>query len=123
MVVGRKLLVLALAGTLISACGGGGGGSGTSGPILAWVPPSSYTDGTPMNPARDLAWYEIYIRQDASFGPNDKVFASVSPTDTTFDLANLAPLLDPGLKYYVSMRSVGLLGMKSAFSPSYTFSF
>ena len=76
-----------------------------------------------MNPARDLAWYEIYIRQDASFGPNDKVFATVSPTDTTFDLANVALLLDPGVNYYVSMRSVGLLGMKSAFSSSHTFSF
>ena len=76
-----------------------------------------------MNPARDLVWYEIYISQDASFGPNDKMFASVSSTNTAFDLANLTPLLDPGVKYYVSMRSVSLLGMKSAFSPSHTFSF
>jgi len=76
-----------------------------------------------MNPARDLAWYEIYIRQDGSFDPDDKVFATVSPTETTFDLANLAPLLDPGVQYYVSMRSVGLQGMKSAFSSSHSFSF
>lgn len=76
-----------------------------------------------MDPARDLAWYEIYIRQDAAFGPDDKAFATVSPKDTKFNLANLAPLLDTGVEYYVAMRSVGLQGQKSAYSSSQSFSF
>ena len=131
MVYRRFILVAVFMGALVSACGGGGGASTVQGPppgsvpskILSWTPPSSFTDSTPLNPPTDLDGFEIYVGQDASFGPGDQVFAYVSPTDTTFDLAQLSPFLSPGVTYYVSMKSVALTGVKSDFSSTATFSF
>jgi hypothetical protein len=126
------MVMLALFGILFSACGGGGESVGSSAQtpqpppaakILSWDPPASFTDGTPLNPVVDLQDFEIYIRQDASFGATDQVAAVVAPADRSFNLALLAPSLSRGTTYYVSLRAVCTNGMKSDFSPSASFSF
>jgi len=127
------LLILAVLGILLSACGGGGGaGAGTSSnegsppplpaKIMSWDPPVSFTDGTPLNPVADLQDIEIYVRQDASFGSNDQAVAVVAPVDRSFNLALLAPSLSRGTIYYVSLRAVSTTGMKSDFSLGVSFS-
>jgi hypothetical protein len=126
---------------LLLGCGGGGGTaeegiSGGDGPylfpakILTWSPPSQYADGTPLNPVRDLARFEIYINQDGLFSDMDNEMAALSTIDpatgnvnTSFNLANLATFLSEGVTYHVSVRAVARTGMKSAFSASATFSF
>jgi len=118
----------------LSGCGGGGGTSGGSerypAKILAWSPPSQYTNGTPLNPVTDLDSFEIYIKENGTFSDTDNEMATVSATEsgtgqptTSFDLANLSPFLSQGVTYYVSIRTVALNGMKSGFSPGAPFSF
>jgi hypothetical protein len=130
----KFLVVLAILGLfLLSACGGGGEGAGSSNQdlqlsllpakTLSWDPPAFYTDGTPLNPVTDLLNFEIYIRQDASFGPADQAVAVVAPADRSFNLALLASSLSRGTTYYVSLRAVSTGGMKSDFSPPSSFSF
>lgn len=123
---------MAVLGIFLSACGGGGedAGSSTQGPqpslpakTLSWEPPASYTDGTPLDPVADLQDFEICIRQDPSFGPNDEAVAVVAPTDRSFNLALLGSSLSKGTIYYVSLRAVSTSGMKSDFSPPAPFSF
>jgi hypothetical protein len=87
-----------------------------------WAPPQSFTDGTPLDPSRDLQGYEIYVKQDSSFEPADNPVATPSPLDISFYLGNIAPPLTPGVTYYVSIRTVTVDGMKSGFSPPYPFS-
>jgi hypothetical protein len=136
MLLGGFAAVLLLAG-----CGGGGGGDtpqsqGTapSGPVsmLAWTPPTTYNDNAALDPARDLDYYEIYVRQDPNFTDSDlpvievaAVSATVSPDGLTvarslvteFSL-DMIPSLPPGNQLYVSMRAVGVDKQKSAFMPS-----
>jgi hypothetical protein len=73
-------------------------------------------------PSRDLQGFEIYIKQDPSFGPADSAVATASPLDTTYNLANVSPPLSKGVTYYVSLRTVMVGGMKSDFSPAASFS-
>ena len=129
-----SLAAIALLG-ILAGCGGGGGGGTSSGdgsPLpaktLNWVAPESYTDGTPLSPLRDLAVYEIYVNTSGSFDETDSPSAIVSAMDpttltptTSFNLANLD--LSRGIVYHVSMRAVVLVGAKSGFSPSASFSF
>lgn len=123
------LIVLTVLGILLSACGGGGGGSSQDlqltlpAKTLSWEPPDSYTDGTPLNPVADLKDFEIYVRQDASFGPIDPAVAVVAPADRSFNLALLASSLSGGTTYYVSIRAVSKSGLKSDFSSPASFSF
>jgi hypothetical protein len=69
-----------------------------------------------------LEFFEIYVRQDVNFGSDDAAIATAPPEATTFDLANLAPLLSKGVPYYASVRAVTIKGEKSDFSPSASFS-
>lgn len=128
------MIVFAVLGVLLSACGGGGGGGGVGSSnqepqpslpakTLSWEPPASFSDGTPLNPLADLQDFEIFLRQDASFGPTDQAAAVVAPADRPFNLALLAPSLSRGTIYYVSLRAVSTSGMKSDFSPTASFSF
>jgi hypothetical protein len=126
------LILLALLGILLSACGGGGEGvaSATQEPqpslpakTLSWEPPASFTDGTPLNPVADLQDFEIYVSQNSSFGPTDQTAAVVAPADRSFNLTLLASSLSRGTTYYVSLRAVSTSGMKSDFSPPASFSF
>jgi len=122
----RILAVLAVLGAILPACSGGGGGSSTApsiaGKSVYWAAPQYFTDNTPLVPSRDLQGFEIYIRQDPSFGPTDSPIVTTSPLDTTYNLANVSPPLSKGVTYYVSLRTVTVEGMKSDFSPAASFS-
>ncbi len=128
--------VLSLAG-----CGGGGssadGGSpGTGGgdpfpaKTLSWVPPSAYTDSTPLDPTSDLDVFEIYVKTSGSFSGGDSPMAALQAVDpsssqliTSFNLANLGPYLSRGVTYFVAVRAVAKNGLKSDFSTPASFSF
>jgi hypothetical protein len=124
---------------MLAGCGGGGGGGDTSqgtipgsaAPNLAWDPPTTFADSSPMNPYAELDYYELYLRTDPSFTDNDPPVAQVSAVanvigpdgQTTiqtltniFDLNNLAPFVQNGNVYYLSIKSVGVDGLKSSFS-------
>jgi len=121
---------------LISICliGCGGGETSTptpsaSGPVLQWSPPQSFADQTPLDPARDLEDYEIFVNESGTFQPTEEPTAIVSAVEpsggnlvTSFNLGNLGPFLAAGKTYHVSMRSVSRTGIKSDFSPSASFS-
>jgi len=130
------LATLAVLGALLFACGGGG----SSSPALStfptptptptptppsktvvWEAPQYFADNTPLVPATDLERFEIYVRQDRSFGPDDIAIATPSPMDNTFNLATLAPPLSSGVAYFVSIRAVTKEGEASDFSNPYTF--
>ena len=110
-------------GVLLSACSGGGSSSAPSvpGKSVYWAAPQYFTDNTPLVPSRDLQGFEIYIKQDPSFRPSDGPIATASPLDTTYNLANVSPLLLKGVTYYVSLRTVTVAGLKSDFSPAASF--
>jgi hypothetical protein len=126
---------------LLAGCGGGGDASQSQGPassgpvsMLAWTPPTTYNDNVVLDPARDLDFYEIYVRQDPYFTDSDlpiievaAVAATVSPDGLTvarslvmeFNLG-LIPSLPAGNQLFVSMRAVGVDKQKSAFMPPLT---
>ncbi|MDX1814688.1 MAG: hypothetical protein R3239_01910 [Thermodesulfobacteriota bacterium] len=131
------LVCLLLAGSmLLAGCGGGGEtvvASSPSGPaaFLTWDPPQTYEDTTPLDPYADLDYYEFYIRPDMNFTDNDLPVAQVAAVEdiwdpdvktylenltTEFDLQNLLPFVSPGETGYLSIRAVGIDGMKSGFS-------
>lgn len=131
-------LILGLVASLfLVGCGGGGGASdagptGPTGPstfkVLRWNPPSTFADQTPLDPARDLKDYAIYVNETGSFMPADPPTAIVAAVDpatgkliTSFDLANLGPFLTANKKYYISMQSVSITGATSEFSPAASF--
>lgn len=122
-------LILILMGFLVG-CGGGEEGQTLPTKMLEWTPPSSYADGTPLDPASDLDRYEIYLNQDGNFNESLNEVAAVRAVDssngratTSFDLANLSRNITIGTKYFVSIRSVTKSGSKSGFSPSAAFSY
>ncbi len=124
-------------GGLLTGCGGGGVTSQgiapppPAGPVtaLTWTPPAAYNDNTVMDPAQDLDFYEIYVRQDPNFADTDLPVAEVAsvadvPSQdgqtivkslvTEFNL-NLLPNLPSGSQLYVSLKAVGVDKQKSAF--------
>ena len=106
----------------INGEGGGGGSSSPPSKVVYWAPPQSFSDGTPLVPSRDLQGYEIYVKQDSSIGPADSAVATRSPLENSFNLGNISPPLTPGVTYFVSLRAVPVYGMKSVFSPPFSFS-
>ena len=118
------LVALSVLGALLSACSGGGSSSAPSvvGKSVHWAPPLYFADNTPLVPSRDLQGFEIYIKQDPSFGPADSATATASALDTTYKLENVSPSLLNGVTYYVSLRTVTMEGMKSDFSAVAPFS-
>ena len=106
-----------------------GGGTALPARTLNWEAPSSYTDGTPMNPLSDLDRFEVYVNESGSFDGSEvpqAVLRAVDPATlqltTSFNLANIAALTI-GPRYWVSLRAVALTGLKSDFSPPASFSF
>ena len=98
--------------------------------VLSWQPPTSYSDNSPLDPLRDLANIEIYVKETGPFSNGDSPMALVSAVDsatgqpaTSFNLANLGPFLSLGVRYQVSLRAVAISGLKSDFSPPAAFSF
>ena len=137
------LVSLLLAGSmLLAGCGGAGDGGETStsevyvpvvGPasFLAWDPPQTYEDDTQLDPFVDLDYYEFYVRADTNFTDNDLPVAEVAAVEdilspdgqrylqnlvTEFDLQNLLPFVPSGQSGYLSIRAVGVDGLKSDFS-------
>jgi hypothetical protein len=83
-----------------------------------------------MNPVTDLDRFEIHVNETGTFTDTDTPQAEVTAVHpetntviTSFDLANLAPHVTVGPKYYVSLRAVALTGLKSDYSPPVSFSF
>ena len=132
------LALAALLGVLSAGCGGGGETTQTTGvtnpssSVLTWSPPTTYEDNTVMNPYQELDYYEIYVRaDDPNFTDNEAPVAQVaavtdvlSPDGIThnyelikdFALSNLLPFTQSGAVYYLSIKSVGVDGLKSDFS-------
>lgn len=126
----------AVIGILVAGCGGGGENtqaqSGGSAPTLAWDSPDKFADGVSIDPRRDLDHYEIFLRSDPNFNDSDLPVALVAaisdvsspdgitkgrkPT-TEFSLKGLLPYTQPGKRYYVSVKAVGVDGLKSGFMP------
>ena len=128
------IVLLSVFAMFLVGCGGGGGTSTpATGPtpaskVLSWDPPQSFADQTPLDPSRDLEHYEIYVNETGNFASTDPSDATVSAVDpaggklvTSFDIANLGDFLSPNVKYYVSMKSVSVTGVKSDFSPAVSF--
>jgi hypothetical protein len=111
-------------GVLLSACSGGGSSSALSvqGKTVYWAPPQTFVDNTPLVPSRDLLGYEIFVKQDPSFGPADSPVATASALDNTYNFGNISPPLSKGVTYYVTLRTVTAEGMKSDFCPPVSFS-
>lgn len=131
------LASLLLAGSaLLVGCGGEGESNVVSvSPdtvsFLAWDPPQTYDDSSPLDPYTELDYYEFYVREDGNFTDNDLPVAQVAacadilspdgtgytPKLTTeFDLQNLWPFLPPGTSGFLSIRAVGIDGLRSQFS-------
>jgi hypothetical protein len=118
----------------LPACGGGGGGSSGQAaqppppppppvnPVAAtsmnWTSPQFFTDDTPLDPTKDLELFEIYVKQDSSFGTVDHPVATVWPSTNSFDFQTVDPPLSKGVTYYASVRAVTPEGEKSDFSVS-----
>ncbi|MBP2676888.1 MAG: hypothetical protein H6Q84_3728, partial [Deltaproteobacteria bacterium] len=73
---------------------------------MYWAAPQYFKDNTPLVPSRDLQGFEIYIKQDPSFGLADSPVATASPLDIKYNLAIVFPPLSKGVTYYVSLRTV-----------------
>ena len=134
MILAGALLAMA---AFAAGCGSGGAtatASGTaSAPVteaVAWAPPTSFFDNTPLNPQTDLAYYEIFVSTSPVFSDNDAPVAaiaavtvetgadgtSVAKATSSFNLTNIAPLMAPGKPYFVSVRAVGTDNLVSSFS-------
>lgn len=115
---------------LISACGGGGGSEPTATTggglvakkIVSWTPPTTYTDNSPLDPARDLSHYEIFFNQNRS--TPDAIVSAVDHATgqavVSFDLANLGPFFSKSTNS-ITMRSVTLTGEPSDYSSPVSF--
>lgn len=139
------LVLLGACALAFAGCGGGGAGAQAgsstypvSAYVLEWDPPTTFSDHKPLDPARDLGCYEVYLRQDGNFTDRDLPVAKVpalTPVDgpgpsapgghyrpprstVVFSLDALLPLAARGRPNYISMRAVGVDGMKSEFMPA-----
>jgi hypothetical protein len=106
------------------------GGESLPTKTLNWNSPATYQGGSSLNPSTDLDSYEIYVKETPNFTDTDNEMAALSSTDkatgqicTSFNLANLAPYIEKGVTYHVSIRAVAKNGLKSGFSSSASFSF
>lgn len=90
--------------------------------LLMWSPPGYFTDNSPLSPAQDLEQFEIYVKKDLPFGPDDNAVATVPPAEYSFDLETLSPPLSKGVIYNASVRAVPLEGEISDFSSTVSFS-
>lgn len=137
------LATLAVFCVFLSGCSGGGSSSPSSStpnpspdpnptpdptpvPVpapttLGWSPPQFFTDNTPLIPERDLEYFEVYIKQDPQYKPEDLPIAIVSPLVNTLYLADLSPPLSKGVNYYYFIRTVPVEGEASDFSDVGTF--
>lgn len=133
--LGVFLVILATT-VLLAGCGGGGEAPQSQAPpasgtasVFAWSPPATFNDNTPLNPAVDIEYYELYLRRDPNFTDSDQPAAQIAAvvdlpsTDgrtvvkssvTEFTLEQI-PSIPAGNLLYISMRAVGIDQQKSAF--------
>jgi len=132
----RMLLGGLAAVILLAGCGGGGESPQSQGlppagtaSVVSWTAPTTFNDNTPLNPSRDIEYYELYLRPDPNFSDSDvpavqvaAVSAVLSPDGLTVTRSvvteftlELIPSLPAGNVLYVSMRAVGIDQQKSAF--------
>jgi hypothetical protein len=129
------LMALIVAMIVLPGCGGWGESSGINSPSgsvtsLEWDPPKTSGDGTPINPVRDIDYYEFFLRIDENFTDSDLPVAQVPAVTDVFDpngnfqsrgptteftLENLLPFVERGKRYYVAIKAVGIDGLKSGF--------
>ena len=142
MTLNRLHLLIALTAAmsfLFTGCGGGGEGtqaqSGGGVPqtaTLVWDSPKNFADGVSIDPRRDLDHYEVFLRTDPNFNDTDlpvvqmAAISDVASPDgkskgrkptTELSLDRLIPYTQPGKRYYVSLKAVGVDGLKSGFMP------
>ncbi len=99
--------------------------------VLAWDPPETFVDSSPLDPYTELDYYEFYVREDNNFTDNDLPVAQVAAVadilsldgtnylqnlTTEFELQNLLPFVPPGTNCFLSIRAVGVDGLRSQFS-------
>lgn len=121
--------VAIFAAVALAGCGGGGGASSSgdtatpAAKMLSWSPPNAYQDNSPLNPAQDLAGYNIYIKEESTpFTESDPESAFASPADTSLNLIPVCSMLDlPPGTYQVSVRAIAKNGLMSDFSPAASF--
>jgi uncharacterized protein YjdB len=101
----------------ISAASGGVSGTATltvtatSTATLTWSPPTTFADGTPLNPATDLSSYKIY------YGTASGVYTqSVTVTNPGNTAVTKTLNLTPGSSYYFVVTSVDTQGVESGYS-------
>jgi hypothetical protein len=102
-------VMLTLLNVNLISCNSGGGRGGRS-VTLRWNAPTSYTDGSPLNPISDLAIYRIYY--GTSTHNYSQAISIVNPMTTTITY-NLK--LSSG-KYYFAVSTVDTLGQESSLS-------
>ncbi len=109
----RNVLSLAFLLTILAGCGGSGGDAtpvtsgftgGTGTAVLSWAPPTSNTDGAPVN----LTGFNIY----AGTSPSSlQRVLTVSAIDMTTVIEGLAPGT-----YFFAVTAIDDTGAESAFS-------
>jgi trimeric autotransporter adhesin len=106
--------------TVISSVWSGASGTGSltvTAPIvvtLTWDAPTSYSDGTPLNPATDISMYKIY------YGTASGVYAQVVcvPNPATTTITKTLPLAHG--TYYFVVSDVDAAGQESNYSNEFT---
>jgi hypothetical protein len=112
-------------GLLLLGCSGGGSSSpSVQGPTAHWAAPQSFTDNTILDPAKDLQGFEIAVKRDNVFGPNDN-WVFITPGTATRYLLPLydKPTLSPDTEYFLSLRAVTVWDTRSDPSPGYKFTY
>jgi len=73
---------------ILASCGGRDGGSPAppGREFLTWRAPDAFTDNTPLDPARDLDRYEVYVSRDGNWD-NEVPVAEVAAIDNAGRIA------------------------------------
>jgi len=90
------------------SCGSEGGGGGTA--TLRWGAPTSYENGSPLNPKSDIAIYMIYYGTSTQNYSQAILVANPGETTITHKLN-----LSSGT-YYFAVRAIDTRGRESNFS-------
>jgi hypothetical protein len=85
---------------------------------LSWTPPVTYEDGSPLDPASEIANYEIFVLRSPEPSPDDVPAAIVEGGEGRyFNLLLIMHGPEIGGSW-VTMRAVSVEGKKSGFAPS-----
>jgi hypothetical protein len=125
MLRGIKIYIILLVTIMLGGlggCGGGGGGNGSSqsattstsqqqvSVTLAWDAPTSFSDGTSLNPLTDIATYKVHY--GTTSGSYTQVVSIPNPGTTAI---SSTLNLTPGTYYFV-VSDVDTSGVESNYS-------